>query len=152
MTLSFKHHIQNTPTHFMEKILHPHNTMIQKHFPDMLPKIHTIRKGNRWKAGMKMHMVYHNRSKNRFQFNENEPELQTCNGVQEVELNFHPHTGLEGLICSEKEDRILSPAQLQLLAANDGFNSTDELIYWFFPDGQEGQFFGQIIHFTDFKY
>src|SRR5690606_30079282 len=33
-----------------------------------LPKLHTIRRGHRWKRGMKIHMVINNRTANRFQF------------------------------------------------------------------------------------
>lgn len=41
--------------------------------------------------------------------------------------------------------------QPRFIAANDGLELGD-FLSWFFPDGKFGEFRGDIIHFTDFRY
>src|SRR5882672_516160 len=52
------------------------------------PKLHTIRAGNRWKAGMNMQMAYGVRSKNYEQFNKGIEELRQVVSVQDIEVRW----------------------------------------------------------------
>lgn len=158
MTLgSSTHWPDKTPTYFPEKIQHPYVQEIQKHFPDMIPKIHTFRVGHRWRPGMKIHMVTGNRTQNRHQFNANIPALNTCIFVQDARVvMFNDGSIIIGIKKGDVFDP-LSAEQMLLFAANDGFNSVEQLARWFFPKGYkdvDGEYLidGQIIHWTDFKY
>lgn len=54
MILGFKTHINGERINFVMKIL---VSVIRCDISEVItPKLHTIRAGNRWKAGMKMHM------------------------------------------------------------------------------------------------
>lgn len=114
---------------------------------DVCPKIHTIRQGNRWKAGMKIHPVINNRNKNRFQF----APVMECVSVQEIEI-------YKGIILIDNKvfyDEWISkhcPDRSKLnfiskLAINDGFPSVEAFFQYFNTD-----FTGQIIHWTDLNY
>lgn len=114
---------------------------------DFSPKLHTIRTGNRWKAGMKIHPVINNRTKDRFQF---APILE-CKSVQDIEI-------YKGIVSIDDEifydawfDNHLKHQSLlnnmKDLAINDGFPSVEAFFQYFNTD-----FKGQIIHWTDLKY
>lgn len=157
MTLAFSTHFPDgSPTLFPQKILFPYEEYYRKRYPDMIPKIHTFRIGHRWKAGMKMHMVTHNRRPNRNQFNLDIPELEICKSVQPCMI-WHA----TDRICiavgapDTPDQRALTAAEILLFAANDGFNSVADMARWFFPKGYDpaaAPLVGQIIHFTDFQY
>lgn len=155
MTLGFTTHFPDgSPTLFEQKILLPYEKQIEYHYPDLLPKIHTFRLGHRWRAGMKIHMVTGNRTPQRHQFNTNIPELQTCISVQEAVIH-RQSSGIRIGIGGSKFFAHISPQELLLFAANDGFNSIDEMERWFFPKGQRSKakiLEGQIVHWTDFRY
>ena len=144
-----------TPTLFKEKILLPYDPAICLQYPDMMPKIHTFRLGHRWRDGMRMHMVTGNRTPQRQQFNYF-PGLGHCSLVQQARIfQFNDGGILIGVRYSASEDfRALSENQMLLFAANDGFNSLDEMTRWFFPKPPVGQkvLEGQIIHWTNFCY
>lgn len=140
-------------TFFSAKILSAHIPQFQRAFG--IPKIHTFRLGNRWRAGMTIQMVTGNRTKQRFQFNLGMPGLETCISVQPALITIFP-TGIAIAIGEEGSgQRWLTREELLLFAANDGFNSLEELTRWFFPKGYTGAdpvHVGQIVHWTDFKY
>lgn len=175
MTLNFSTHwgpdmgmIAGKPTYFVHKIW---NGLVKEHLYDVFderhmhkeyfikfeermhfrshlhPKIHTIRRGNRWKRGDKIHMVIHNRTENRFQF---APMLK-CTGVQDFEIKYtfevdhlgegvmKPHMFIDGIK--------LSFGQISRLAINDGFDRVQDFYKFFCND-----FKGQIIHWVDGMY
>ena len=107
---------------------------------NLIPKLHTIRRGQRWKKGMKIHMVINNRTEKRFQFT---PVLE-CTGVQDVEIKFtnpgfyHP-TWVDG--------ELLNIHSLKKLAVNNGFLYVDDFFRFF-----NSYFSGQIVHWTDIRY
>src|SRR5690606_17748020 len=110
MTLAFSEYINSQPTCFPEKIweglisnnLSPgafeyieFEQAYQKKFEKswditatepIIPKVHTIREdpSNRWRAGMNIHFVINNRTKNRFQF----APVVKCVSVQEIEITY----------------------------------------------------------------
>jgi len=117
-----------------------------------IPKLHTIRYDphNRWKAGMKIHMVVFNRSKNRFQF---APALE-CKSVQEIRLVYEDkvfHVSIDDVHYSVnsayEDDWEYGP--LQTLALNDGFKSVSQFCKWFNANTLPGT---KIIHWTNLKY
>src|SRR5690554_3897274 len=57
------------------------------------PKIHTIRAGNRWKSGDKIHMAYGSRTKNYQQFNKGIPELERVKSTESISVKY-----LKGLL------------------------------------------------------
>jgi len=57
---------------------------------EIYPKLHTIRAGNRWKPGQKIHMAYGVRTKNYEQFNKGIPELEFVKSVQNIEMKLEP--------------------------------------------------------------
>ena len=169
-----------TPTYFIEKIWmelachHPselvtkddyENAYFEKiganwGYPNVpfFPKRHTIREDlhDRWKPGMKIHMVVFNRSKNRVQF---APVLE-CKSVQYVRIIQDNYlTGKENDPClyigdqPDYEDCMpfyykgYGETEMEQLAKNDGFNSVEHFFSWFNKD-----FNGKIIHWTDLKY
>lgn len=120
-------------------------------------KIHTIRKSDRWRAGMKIHFINNNRTKDRFQF-----ASARCQSVQDVkflwtmdELNFR-HLKIY------VDDRELARRDRVELAINYGFYKYDLFARWFYkycPPVKEmeprDQFIAegfQLIHWTDKSY
>lgn len=118
------------------------------------PKIHTIRRGNRWKKGNKIHFAVNNRTSNYFQF---APVLE-CVSVQHITFDWTIEGNtrqVEIYIDGDKlgwaayvDDEItfFSPV-LKELAVNDGFDNLADFLEYFYGDFQ-----GQIIHWTDKKY
>lgn len=120
-----------------------------KKVANITPKLHTIRAGNRWKAGDKIHMAYGSRTKNYQQFNKGIPELQIVKSVQSIKIKITefefqgkpmvlPHIFIDDKDMIQKTD---------VIAANDGFSSVAEFGTWF-----NVNFEGQIIHWTDLRY
>lgn len=138
MILGFKTHHNGKQTFFVEKI------MASVRDNGSIPKIHTIRNGNRWKEGMRIHMATGVRTPFYRQFNDNVPELQTVIGIQSIQIKniFDDRQGIW------IDGRLLLQEEINLLAVNDGFNSPDQLWNWFTMQDFEGQ----IIHWTNFKY
>jgi len=121
-------------------------------------KIHTFRKGNRWKTGNSIQMATGVRSKMYNQFNTDRPDLQECKSVQDASiLIMLNETAIENKICITIDNHVLLPQVNYLFAYNDGFESLAEFYDWFAEAGEEVspgiiQNKGQIIHWTDFKY
>lgn len=135
MILGFKKNFPDgTPTHFKEKI-----TVEET-------KLHSIRAGERWRAGMSIEMAYGVRSKNYFQFNKYLPELQLCISVQSVEMDFNLTDHSIGM---RIDDRKVDKYVIREVIKNDGL-TREQFIEWFFKDSTS--FTGQIIHWTSLKY
>ena len=75
---------RNTLVESGKTLLMPSNNDLIK--PGFKPKYHSIRedKNNRWRPGVKIHMVVFNRTKNRFQF---APVLE-CKSVQDINIVY----------------------------------------------------------------
>lgn len=113
------------------------------------PKLHTIRQGNRWKVGDKIHFYVGSRTKKALQF---APVLQV-KAVDTIQIQYVPFVilivtvngrvfyfrGSTGIEYGEK--------QMTKLVQNDGFDSIDDFFQWF-----DGDFEGQLIHWTDLTY
>jgi len=100
-------------------------------------KIHTIRndRNKRWTIGKKIHFVTGLRTKNQNQFKEGE-----CLGLQKIVISsFH-----DAIFISDRE---MSDNEKWILARNDGFDCMADFYDWFNED-----FFGIIIHWTDYLY
>lgn len=119
------------------------------------PKLHTIRAGNRWEAGMDIHFAINPRSKNYFQF----APVMECTSVQEIELRWwkpeHPEQYINDYddasnmrYCDVYVDgKLMSTGYVKKLAQNDGFDSVEQFFAWFNKD-----FKGQLIHWSDLRY
>lgn len=99
-------------------------------------KIHTIRKGKRWRPGMKIQFYNHVRTKKMVKFKHD----QVCIGVQNIKIE-----GYSFIIFID--GKFFSPTKYLSLAINDGFDNIAGFLNWF-----DKPFEGQIIHWTDFKY
>ena len=136
MLLGFKTKFSNgEPTNFKEKILSGE-------------KIHTIRKGERWKPGMKIHFATGVRTKqcNIFKVGE-------CISVQKIKIKHvvdpYAHQCKNETIYVTIDDsyRPLCHDDFYALCKNDGFTKYADFVNWFKED-----FEGQIVHFTNKKY
>jgi hypothetical protein len=131
MVLGFKtiSPITKQPTKFQEKIVEG-------------KKIHTIREGDRWRAGMKIHFATGVRTKRYTQFNSG-----IVTSVQNIHIAppFEKDGYTTGLILIDGNG--LNEYTKSLLATNDGFDSINDFWLWF----KEG-IHGQIIHWTGYKY
>jgi hypothetical protein len=132
MILGFKQKFKDgTPTNFESKILTGE-------------KIHSLREGDRWRAGKSIQMAFGVRTKKYRQFNINNPELQTCISRQRI---FMTHTYEIEITIGYK---YLMPHEIDLLIKNDGL-TRQQFIDWFFPNKKD-EWIGEIIHWTNFRY
>ena len=150
------------PTFFWQKIIasvpvdpeRPHSSPGNM-FSSYVPKIHTIRVGNRWKAGQWLHMATGVRTKQYDQFNKGIPELAKCRATQRFDLTFR-NRDVVALYIDKKlkycknRDHVYEcePGWLDQFAKNDGFNDAEQFFRWFTKSIRNGQ----IIHWTDKKY
>lgn len=170
MTLSFSTQIAGKPTHFVEKIWTAFNLGEGEYQLDFVVrgwwiekcdwskaidrnilgevgiKIHTIRADakNRWRVGLPIHFVIHNRTPKRFQFAPILPVLS----IQTIEIGWWDG---QPIVVIDQE-YFYNPAVdidrgMRTLAENDGFESVDAFFQYFNTD-----FSGKIIHWTNFKY
>lgn len=160
MILSFSTKLNGKETYFVEKIWQsfPDEFTIDnfdKYFNgfcelvydfncdaiDFLPKNHTIRedKNNRWKSGVNIDFFINARTKNMFRFAPTIPVVST----QKIEFKEIDQESYVILI----DGKTATQNQIEMLAVNDGFDSTKEFLEYF-PIG----FTGKIIHWTDLKY
>lgn len=147
MILGFKTHINGKPTFFPEKIK---ACTVLSYRAQYEPKLHTIRKGKRWKKGMKMHMATGVRTNNYHQFNGGAVGLEYCLSVQFIQIDNNEINGRRVFVEDDGDDtfpKTLSEAEIRTLALNDGFASVDD--FWSFF---QGRFTGQIIHWTTMRY
>ncbi len=125
--------------------------------PGSQPKPHTIRHypHDRWEAGMDIHMVINNRTKNRFQF----APVVKCVSTQYISISYQDSYPVV-FIGNTKGSAMpfywenlkgyedgYGVEQMQQLALNDGFPSVEAFFQYFNKD-----FKGKIIHWTDLKY
>lgn len=174
MTLPFSTHwpnrmpkgIANQPNQFVEKIwkslpgdlVDPYFDMyyaprlkrlgyqIATNFVDLSPKIHTIRKGNRFKKGDWIHPVIYNRTKRRYQFT----HTLACTNTQSFKMTYDE--AMCDWYCIEPTifidgKPILDYDGIELLALGDGFPNVKSFLAWFDQDIE-----GQNIHWTGLKY
>ena len=115
-------------------------------------KIHTIREDfyQRWKPGMS---IQHWRGNPRNVRSNPYPfGVGECKGVQEINVVCYLQEydekdfGLSVVV----DDRVLSPAEIETLAINDGL-SVAEFKQWFTPP-ERPVYTGRIIHFTEKRY
>lgn len=146
MILGFKDmYPDNEPTYFLEKILMPY-TDVQLPPGIYSPKIHSIRKGNRWRAGMSIQMAYGVRTNHYTQFNKDYPQLGKCISEQDIFMTYDRHA----LEITVGNINYLMPQMIDKLILNDGL-TRERFLDWFFP-GTVDEFSGQIVHWTDYKY
>ncbi|HCC51471.1 MAG TPA: hypothetical protein DEQ30_04945 [Porphyromonadaceae bacterium] len=104
-------------------------------------KIHTIRKGHRFKPGDKIHAATGVRTKNYRCFKEME-----CVSVQNIELSpsgkFYPLMRID--------NNFVYGDAFNMLIKNDGFDQMRDFAEWF--NLKDELFIGQVIHWTDFSY
>lgn len=161
MILGFKTEINGEPTGFVGKILASFIPEAEKFFT---PKRHTIRNGNRWKAGDKIHFAIGVRTKHYLGFHEG-----VCKAVQTIEIYDYNEISLDEaradnmvFLCEKTilgdvyysamqvkvDGRRLSLVEIKSLAVNDGFACAEQFFGWF---GNK-DFTGQLIHWTDLRY
>jgi len=149
MTLGFSEkHPDGTPTEFRERILMPLFPQIGEYRPDLKPKLHTFRVGTRWRKGMRIHMVYGNRTQRRTEFNKDIPELEYAKEVQECQICVDSGTGVSIIV----DGRPLCRIETDEFIERDGFSTREKFIKWFGKPGQTVLHTGQLIQFSDFKY
>lgn len=152
-------------TRFAEKILLPHFIYdpIKKYFSETIciaPKVHTIREGQRWKAGDWIHMATGVRTKFYKQFNKGIPELAKCRSTQRIDI-IHRGPGCAIIFVDRKVKFSRIIRQVEPLGTfefgglwfndfwkNDGFDCEVDFWKWFSKPLRNGQ----IIHWTDLKY
>jgi hypothetical protein len=109
-------------------------------------KIHTIRLDpkRRWKPGMKIHFATGVRTKHYCNF-----KMGVCKSIQKIDMfkgAGYPDLWLD--------DEYRELHILKQIAKNDGFDSFDDFVEWFFPGHTDSvrRFEGVLIHWTDFIY
>jgi len=172
MNIPFKQEINGKKTYFAEKIwknipnsidipyvdfVNLNMEHLKKYCPMLFdmdyilnPKIHTIREQGKFKhlkVGSKIHCIYNNRTKDRFQF---APTFE-CKGIQKIEI-FN--------LCDVQfvniDNKQLTNNEIEKLSINDGFITVFD--FWnFFKTKVDiskpiSSFKGRVIHFTDFCY
>lgn len=100
-------------------------------------KVHTIRAGQRWQAGIIAQFCARAQQPDRYEFWAPLP----IRLVQEIEL-----TATELRV----DGRLLPPAELLALAQADGFATAAELLAYFAD--KPLPFWGQLVHWTDCRY
>ena len=154
MILGFKEYFNNDlkrPTYFPEKILAPYYKTYTPGTPSLeisyIPKLHSIRKGNRWKSGNSIQMATGVRTKRYNQFNRRIDGLEKCISVQVIEIVYNDPNVLLKPMYVKVDGKKLNDSQIDILARNDGFESTQDFFNYFNED-----FIGQIVHWTDLRY
>lgn len=157
MKLPFTLIIDNKPNFFVEKIwkgllafglasnldFHHYQKLYKKFVgyewcsDSFVPKIHTIRREQRWRAEMTIELTTELPNNDFFNF---APEV-TCLSVQEICIS---HTAAFQVSI---DGRILNQHALNALAINDGFKDINDFKNYFDSD-----FNGQIVHWTSFRY
>lgn len=161
MILAFSQKLNNKPTYFVEQInnclfqnkiisideIDNYELDLAQKFCYSLKdidqcKLHTIRKdtSNRWKAGNDIHFCINVRTKDQFQF----APIVKCVSTQKIEIKKHPNHNVFSIYIDGK---YLEPDDTDLLAKNDGFDSTEAFFEYF-----NTNFTGKIIHWTNLKY
>lgn len=174
MTLGFSTQINGKPNYFIPKIwmgvpaqIKADISIYEKYYdnhvyqlgkswdiPDdpIKAKLHTMREDphDRWRAGMDIHMVINNRTKNRFQF----APVVKCVSTQEVRISYQDYLDgkyyVAGWFVSPRiiiDGRTILEHEVEELAINDGFESVNDFFAYFNSSCTK-----KIIHWTDLKY
>ena len=144
MVLGFKEVVADgTPTLFYEKIM---AGVFDLEFVKEAVKLHSIREGERWRAGMEIQMSFGVRTKKYRQFNKGIKELSVCVSTQRIVMDYLFQTDCLQIYI---EGRKLPSKEAIKLIHNDGL-TRDQFINWFFS--QRTSFKGQIVHWTNLKY
>lgn len=111
-------------------------------------KIHSIRLDpkNRWKAGMTIHQWKgnpRNVKNNPYHF-----QNDVCKSVQRISIYWTFNT-LDIIIDKE---HYLKDYKMEELIHNDGFETIEHFIKFFFGSKSSGTWHGNLIHWTDKKY
>lgn len=150
-------------TFFPEKIIACSNLYLSQHEKDHgfdledIPKLHTIREGQRFKAGDWLHMATGVRTSKYNQFNKGIEHLAKCRSVQRIDIVFR--SPFVRMIFIDKKFMYLERHDLPFpyekngpwfldFIRNDGFDSVEQFWKWFKKPIRNGQ----IIHWTDKKY
>ncbi|TDO22859.1 hypothetical protein [Pedobacter duraquae] len=175
MNLSFSEELNGKPQYFIRKIWRSLSLKIQHNDFDtfesahrlrfntgfskpengtdaLSAKIHTIRRfrthasgtiaSRQWKKGMAIHLSINPGTSDYFRF----APLICCTALQQVEITWP--TGSEiGLPEIRIDQRRLTPQEIDLLAINDGFDTTAAFLNYF-----NLNFKGVLIHWTNFSY
>lgn len=113
------------------------------------PKLHTIRHDiyDRWKKGVDIHFLIHNRTKDMFRF----APIVTVKSIQKIlikwNLSIDKYNNHLRSVTVVVDNRRLSPEEIEKLAINDGFENATDFFKFFNED-----FLGKIIHWTHLKY
>jgi len=120
-----------------------------------IPKRHTIRTGQRWKAGDWLHMATGVRTAKYQQFNKGVYELAKCRATQRFDLTYRNRDVVALYIdkklkyCKNRDHVFeVTPGWMDQFAKNDGFNDAEHFFKWFTGSVRNGQ----VIHWTDLKY
>lgn len=157
MVLGFmKRFPDGTETNFKEKIIHQVWDLGVEpplFIKSETPKLHTIRTDSkkRWKAGIRIHFCTGVRTKQMDYF-----AFGVCKSVQEVRMTFFDNENRIPCIV-EIDRKVLEDDDIDKLAINDGFISTDDFLNYFRTSAEEMEehypvYRGRLIHWTDLKY
>jgi hypothetical protein len=115
-------------------------------------KKHTIRtdRSERWKKGHKIHFWRGNPRNTKATPKPHEFHLLHCTGVQKIEMIFGE--GEEFKVDVSVDNRLLTPSEVAVLAINDGFDTTAEMLLWFQDNIEGNSFKGRLIHWTKLRY
>lgn len=107
-------------------------------------KVHTIRRGFRWKAGNTIQFATGVRTKNYNQF-----KSGVCDGVEEIRIMY-----VDGDLEVRVGGHTLAMVERLELAKKDGFDDYHEFVRWFYDATEKGKedFLGQIVHWTKMRY
>jgi hypothetical protein len=110
-----------------------------------MSKIHSIRKGERWRKGMSIQHFAKVRRPDMYKFM---PD-RICTGTQPIFITFNGYD-FEVTVAG----RLVFLETMFQLAKNDGFDSVDKFQRFFTNDfkDQNVEFSGQIVHWTDLRY
>lgn len=144
MVIGFKEKNKGVSTHFKEKILAGVMPELAQRY---CPKLHTMRAGNRWKAGDIIHMATGVRTRSYCQFNEGIDALSKVISVQDVKIEWKkPKTDVYDFNIFVDGEKLNHFSIIQF-TQNDGFTLIKDFAAWFNED-----FEGQLIHWTDLRY
>lgn len=158
MTLNFmKQFPDGAPTYFREKIRYGINIFVNledcllvfpteltdEYYPPIEPKIHTFRRGNRWKAGIPIDFKQWSGLPYKSKTITFAPRIP-CTGQQKIFIQS-PSLSTKSRIFIDGKP--LADEKINQLAINDGFNDEKHLFNYF-----TDHFEGQIVHWTQTRY
>ena len=166
MNLPFTTQTNGKPNHFIEKIwcgevvLNQNRTVnnvlirrcmergydVNPNNSKFPPKIHTIRrdKTNKWKPGYPISMWVEDNPDDWFQF----APIISVVSIQKIEM-VKQTWGIDIII----DDFFMNDVTIKRLIKNDGFESLDDFIKFFFPPEEKKiTYKGKIIHWTGYYY